>query len=219
MLAITVIALISAVIALFTGGRSIVLGLAVIYGVLATLACWIVALAIRGFARRSGSPLVQADAANWIINAVISSAVLVTLVVVFLIRNSSLKFLVPYVDPMLVVVIGSIAIGIPVRMAWNALMELLNRTPSPVVLDEVRRIIETAVSDLAVERLAVRVLQPGRTRIIAGHVLLAPGSEGTPTEFDLIRDKADADLKAIYPLSSVDLVFTCDERWSAPLTR
>lgn len=219
MLAITVVALISAVIALFTGGRSIVLGLAVIYGVLATGTCWTVALIIRGFARRSGSPLVQADATNWIINAAISSAVLGTLAVVFLIRNSSLKFLVPYVDPILVVVIGSITIGVPVRMAWNSLMELLNRTPSPAVLAEARGIIEAEVSDLEVKRLTVRVLQPGRTRIVAGHVLLAPGSTGNPSEFDGIRERVDAALKAIYPLSTADLVFTCDARWSAPLVQ
>ena len=169
MLAVTVVALISAAVALFSGGRPIALGLAVVYGIFATLVCWVVALVIRGFARRSGSPLVQADAANWIVNAAISSAVLVTLLVVFMIRNSSLSFLVPYVDPLLVLIVtGSIALGVPIRMSWNALMELLNRTPSQAVLAEARGIIEAAVSDLEVRRLTVRVLQPGRTRIVAG---------------------------------------------------
>jgi cation diffusion facilitator family transporter len=218
MLGVTVMALISAVAALFSGGRGIALGLAVIYGILATIICWSVALLIRGFARRSGSPLVQADAANWVINAAISSAVLATLLIVFLIRNTALRTLVPYVDPLLVVVIGSITIGVPVRMAWTALMELLNRTPSPAVLAEARGIIEKAVSELEVRQLSVRVLQPGRTRIIAGHVLLAPGAPGHLRDFDAIRANADAALKAIYPLSAVDLVFTCDPRWSAPLT-
>ncbi|RKX29022.1 MAG: cation transporter, partial [Verrucomicrobia bacterium] len=77
MFAVTLVALISAVVALFNGGRPIALGYAVIYGVFATVVCWVVALLIRGFARRSGSPLVQADASNWIVNAAISSAVLV----------------------------------------------------------------------------------------------------------------------------------------------
>ncbi len=146
-------------------------------------------------------------------------SVLVTLLVVFMIRNTSLRFLVPYVDPLLVLIVGGIAIGIPIRMSWNALLEMLNRTPSPGLLTEVRGIVEASLSDLPVKDLAVRVIQPGRTRIIAGHVLLAPGCPQTVHEFDRVRAKADAALKAEYPLSALDLVFTCDARWSAPLVK
>lgn len=217
MLGVTVVALISAAVALLSGGRPIALGMAVVYGIFATIVCWAVALIIRGFARRSDSPLVQADASNWIVNAAISSAVLVTLLVVFMIRNSSLSFLVPYVDPLLVLIVGSIALSVPIRMSWNALMELLNRTPSPELLAQARGIIEEATATLKVERMSVRVIQPGRTRIIVGHVLLATDSPGNLQDFDRIRARADAALKAIYPLSGLDLVFTQDARWSAPL--
>lgn len=217
MFAVTLVALISAIVALFSGGRPIALGLAVIYGIFATVVCGTVALVIRGLARKSGSPLVQTDAANWIVNAAISSAVLATLLIVFMIRNSSLSFLVPYVDPLLVLIVGGIAIGVPIRMSWKALMEMLNRTPSPELLAQVRGIIEEATSTLRVERLSVRVIQPGRTRIIVGHVLLATDSPGDLQEFDRIRARADTALKTIYPLSGLDLVFTRDARWSAPL--
>jgi cation diffusion facilitator family transporter len=218
MLGVTVMALISAVEALFTGGREIVLGWAVLYGVVAVVVCWSVALLIRRAAKTSGSPLVRADAANWIVNAAISSAVLGTLLIVFLIRDTSLRFLVDYVDPLLVLIVGGITLGVPVRMAWGALMELLNRTPSPEVLAQARTIIEAYLEDLPVTEVAVRVIQPGRTRIVSGHVLLPAETAISLSRLDDIRERIDSALKAAHPTSVVDLLFTGDRRWSAPLT-
>lgn len=217
MLGVTLMALVSAIEALFTGGREIVLGWAVLYGVVAATVCWAVAVLIRRAAKRSGSPLVQADAANWIVNAAISSAVLGTLLIVFLIRDTSLRVLVDYVDPLLVLIVGGITIGVPVRLAWDALMELLNRTPSADLLAEVRGVIEEQLAELPVEGVTVRVIQPGRTRIIAGHILLPADTPIDLAQLDAIRDRTDAALKAKHPTSVVDLLFTADRRWSAPM--
>ena len=217
MLGITVMALVGAAEALFSGGRAIQLGLAVVYGVLATIGCWVVALLVEGKARESHSPLVRADALGWVVNAAISSAVLATLLIVFLIRNTALRSFVPYVDPVLVLVIGGIALGVPIRMAWQALMALLNRAPSAEVLQKTRDIVEHSLAEMPVQGLAVRVLQPGRTRMVVVHVLLGTGFRGGLKTLDDVRGKTAAALRKAYPLSDVDLLFTRDERWHAPL--
>jgi predicted Co/Zn/Cd cation transporter (cation efflux family) len=217
LLGLTLMAFFSALDALFSGGRTILLGPAVIYGVVAATVCWLVALVVRRSARRSGSPLVEADAASWIVNAAVSSAVLVTLAVVFLIRDTSLRFLADYVDPVLVITLCLITIGVPGRIARNALMEFLNRTPSPELLARVRGIVEGVVSDLPVQQLTVRVIQPGRTRLISAHVLLSPDYDGGLARLDEARAKADAALREEHRSSLVDLLFTADRRWSAPL--
>lgn len=219
MLGVTLMALISAVEALFAGGRPIVLGLAVVYGVLTSVICWSVALWIRALSNRTGSPLVEADAKNWIVNAAISSAVLGTLLVVFAIRNTSLRFLVPYVDPVLVLIVCSVTIMVPIRMSWSALMELVNRTPSPQVLASVRKITEKTLANLPVTKTSVRVLQPGRTRIISIHVLLSSEVEGGILALDAARNRTDRALHEEYPMSVLDIVFTRDPKWSAPLEK
>ena len=218
MLGVTVLALVSAVQALFTGGREIVLGLAVVYGVIASFTCWLGALLIGRTAKSAKSPLVEADAASWIVNAAISSAVLLTLLVVLLIRETSLKPIVPYVDPILVILVCGVTIGVPIRMAWNSLMELLNRTPSPELLHRVRELVQESLCELPIERCTVRVLQAGRTRIISAHILLSHEFTGSVDVFDSIREIADGKLREEYPNSVVDLFFTRDPRWSAPTT-
>jgi cation diffusion facilitator family transporter len=217
LLGVTLIALVGAVKALFTGGRAITLGWAVVYGVFATLTCWAVALLIRRSAKRSNSPLVQADAESWIVNAAISSAVLVTLLIVFLIRDTSLRFMVNYVDPLLVCIIGGVSLGVPIRLAWKALMGLLNRTPSLELLAAVRKTVDDALADLPVKQVTVRVIQPGRTRIISAHILLEPEFSDSLAQLDDVRGNVAAILRADYPDSQVDLLFTQDPRCSAPL--
>ena len=217
LLGVTLIALVGAAQSLFTGGRAITLGWAVVYGVFATVACWTVALLIRRSAKRSNSPLVQADSESWIVNAAISSAVLVTLLVVFLIRDTSLRFMVNYVDPLLVCIIGGVSLGVPVRLSWKALMGLLNRTPSPELLAAVRATVQDALAGLPVKRLTVRVIQPGRTRIISAHILLDPEFTASLSQLDDVRSRAAEGLRSDHPDSQVDLLFTQDEQWSAPL--
>jgi predicted Co/Zn/Cd cation transporter (cation efflux family) len=97
-------------------------------------------------------------------------------------------------------------------------MELLNRTPSPELLAEVRGVVEANLQDLPVERLTVRVIQPGRTRIVTGHVLVPAGANLDLARMDEARTRTDAALKADHPTTTVDLVFTSDPRWSAPTT-
>ena len=170
-LGVTMMATVGAVQALVIGGRVIATGPAVGYGVFASAVCWGMAIATHRGAKRTGSPLIGADAENWIVNASISSAVLLTFVGLLFLEGTALEPFAPYVDPVLVLVVVTISISVPIRMAWKALMELLNRAPAPEITRQVRRTVETCIADLPVQKLFVRVLQPGRTRMVMAHVV------------------------------------------------
>jgi cation diffusion facilitator family transporter len=216
-LGVSIMAMVGAVQALFSGGRAIAAGTAITYGIFATTACCLLALLTHRGAKRSGSPLVIADAENWLVNGAISSAVLLAFISILIIRNTSLMFLVPYIDPCLVLVVVLISMSVPVRMAWQALMELLNRTPSQKILHEVEDIVKKCMTHLPVQKLYVRVIQPGRSRMVLVHVVL-------PIEFqidgvamlDAIRSETLAKLKEAHLATALDMVFTADALWGAP---
>lgn len=215
-LGVSVMALAGALEALFAGGRAISPGLATLYGVFAASACWILAFITHRGAKRTGSPLIKADAENWLVNGAISSAVLLAFLGIFLIRDTRFAAIVPYVDPSLVLVVVLISISVPVRMAWQSLMELLNRAPSEAIVREVEEIIGRCTSALPVEELVVRVIQPGRTRMILAHVVLpADYSINALPELDAIRSEAMTELKKVHPATTADLVFTADRTWGA----
>lgn len=216
-LGVSVMALIGAMEALFAGGRAISPGLATLYGVFAAGACWILAYITHRGAKRTGSPLLKADAENWLVNGAISSAVLLAFLGIFIIRDTQFAAIVPYVDPVLVLVVVLISISVPVRMAWQSLMELLNRAPSAEIVREVEEVVGLCTGDLPVKELFVRVIQPGRTRMILAHVILPSDySIDSLPMLDAIRTETLIELKKIHQSTAVDLVFTADRTWGAP---
>ncbi len=216
-LGVTLMALVDAIEALATGGRIINAGPAVVYGALATLSCWLLVLLTRRGAKKTGSPLIRADAENWLVNAAISTAVLAAFAGIFALKESDWAFLIPYVDPALVLLVCLISISVPIRMAWRALMELLNRAPQPEITEQVTNIIRDCTADLPVQELFVRMIQPGRTRLILAHVVL-------PADFridnlqvlDSYRGKTQAQLEDQHPDTWLDMLFTADPKFGAP---
>lgn len=216
-LGVAAMAAVGSLLALLDGGTRIEAGSAVGYGMFATATCAALALVSRKALLRTHSPLVATDAENWLLNAVISAGVLATFVGLWVIKGTGLERYAPYVDPALVLIIVLALIAVPVRMSWNALMELLNRAPSGLA-DEVRSVIEGAVDSLPVSELFVRVVQPGRTRLVAVHVVLPSDHPvSSIAELDLVRARAQEALERMYPATFLDMVFTGDRYWGAPL--
>jgi predicted Co/Zn/Cd cation transporter (cation efflux family) len=87
--------------------------------------------------QKSHSPLIRADADGWIVNAAVSSAVLIAFGSIYLIQDSEYAYLSPYVDPALVLIVVLISISVPIRMAWQSIQGLLNRAPSPEIVSTV----------------------------------------------------------------------------------
>ena len=216
-LGVSIMALAGAIQALFIGGRAIAAGLAIAYGIFAASACWILAIVTRRGAKQTGSPLVLADAENWLVNGAISSAVLLAFISILFIRKTPLEFMVPYIDPSLVIIVVLISISVPVRMAWQALMELLNRTPSPKVVEQVEEIVKKCTAKLPVQKIYVRVIQPGRTRMVMVHLVLPADFpiEGLPS-LDAVRMETLNELKNAHLATVLDVVFTADPAWGAP---
>lgn len=216
-LGVTVMALIGAIEAMFAGGRAISADIAIAYGAFATVACLSMAFIVRRGARRTGSPLIRADAQNWLVNGAISSAVLIAFVFIALIEGTPLAPAIPYADPALVLIVSAISIGVPIRMAAKAVLELLNRAPDPKIVAEVKARIREGVADLPVQALYVRVVQPGRTRLIGAHIILPKDFHGeTLGLLDDAHAKVTERLRALHPDSEVDLVFTANPERGAP---
>ncbi len=213
-LGMSLIALAGAVTAAASGGREIEAGAAVGYAVFATVACWGAFLGIRRVSKRTNSPLLRADAANWMVNGAVSTAVLLAFLSMYLIRAMGADHLLPYVDPVLVIALVVVTISVPARQAWKALMEMLNRAPSVKVRARIKTIVESSIRDLPAEQVFVRVVQPGRLRYVSAHIVL-PGDFKTESLgiFDEIRRRIWEALQTDHPGTILDVVFTTELRW------
>lgn len=218
-LGVSIMALIGAIQALLEGGRSIEAGTAILYGVLASVVCWVLAYVAHVGAKSTGSPLVKADSENWVVNAAISSCVLLAFAGIFALNALGLEQLAPYVDPIVVMLVVAISIGVPVRMAWTALMALLNRAPSRDVVEQVVGIVDQSLTDLPVKERFVRVIQPGRERMVLIHVVLPTDYKPEHlSQFDTVRERTHSNLRDAHVATVIDMLFTTDRRWGAPLS-
>ena len=116
-LGVALFALVDAVLALLAGGREIVAGPAIGYAVFATLACSLTAWALHRSRRHVDSPLMRADFENWLVNALISSGVLLTFCMIPVARFFDRDDIVPYVDSVLVIAVVLFCLSVPIRMA------------------------------------------------------------------------------------------------------
>ena len=218
-LGVSIMALVGAVQALLAGGREIAAGTGVGYAVFASTTCGVIALITRRGARATGSPLLRADAENWIVNAAISCCLLVAFAGIFLLRAVGLGALAPYVDPTIVLAVVAISIFIPVRMASRALMELLNRAPTKDVIRQVTDIVDATLTDLPVKERFIRVVQPGRQRMVLVHVVLSTDYRFDGLgPLDAIRLRTYEALREAHVATIVDVLFTADRQWGAPLS-
>jgi predicted Co/Zn/Cd cation transporter (cation efflux family) len=218
-LGVSIMALVGSLQALLSGGRTIAAGMAIAYGVFATVVCWSLALVMKRGVKTTDSPLVEADAENWLVNAAISSCVLLAFAGIFLLKAMGLDRLAPYVDPIVVLTVVAISIAVPVRMAWNALMALMNRAPSHRIIEQVTEIVESSIADLPVQERFIRVIQPGRQRMVLVHLVLpADYALERLSNLDAIRMKTFLALREAHVATFVDILFTTDRQWGAPLS-
>jgi predicted Co/Zn/Cd cation transporter (cation efflux family) len=97
-------------------------------------------------------------------------------------------------------------------------MELLNRSPSSDIVQQVDDIVKKCTAELPIQSLFVRVIQPGRTRMVMAHVVLPTDFqvEGLPS-LDAVRDETLKELKTAHLATVLDIVFTADPAWGAPI--
>mgnify|MGYP002413243292 FL=1 len=216
-LGVALFALVDAVLALLAGGREIVAGPAIGYAVFANLACSATAWILHRARRHVDSPLMRADFENWLVNALISSGVLLTFCMIPVARFFDRDDIVPYVDSVLVIAVVLFCLSVPIRMARSAIMELLNRAPPRELRRPVLAAIDAALADLPVRQCQVRMVRPGRQLYVMIHVVLPADFPltGLP-QLDTLRERLTSAVSAVYPHQVTDTLFTADAKWAEP---
>jgi predicted Co/Zn/Cd cation transporter (cation efflux family) len=209
-------ALVNSLIALFSGGQELTLGPALIYAAAATTACAATWLALRRANRSLGSPLIGADIGNWAVNTLISAGVFAAFVLAFLLKRAGLDAAALYVDPVLVGIVVLISLGVPIRMAGQGLLALLNRAPPAAVTAAIDALVRDRLSGVANRAIYVRTVKPGRTAYVTIHVLLPEDAALDLAAADALRRRVIDALIAAHAPVIVDVVFTAIEEYAAP---
>ena len=143
-----------------------------------------------------------------------SSGVAVTFIFAYLLHDSSYAGWVPYIDPLLVVVMVVLILPAPLRTLRENLREVLMQAPSPDIQAEIRERIEHAVKLAEGEEIYIRMLPVGRFLYLQAHLLLhADVPLRGIAECDALRERIHESIADLHPQLIIDVIFTADRRW------
>jgi predicted Co/Zn/Cd cation transporter (cation efflux family) len=186
--------------------------------VCAAIGCLVPAAIQRHFSRKAGSPLLSVDARNWFVDGVVSSGVGLTFLAAFFLERSAWKHLVPYVDPILVVVMAAVLIRIPLMTVRENLLEVLRFAPEKTDQQEVRSRVESAIDVPSLRKVNVGMVKIGRFFYVMVHVILPRDYRVERIgDLDEVRQRIFDALRSIPLKLVVDTVFTAEERWAVGL--
>ncbi|EOB1205598.1 cation diffusion facilitator family transporter [Photobacterium damselae] len=213
-LGVSLMALFGSIEAIIVGGRHIDAGFAVGYGFFASFVCWLATFVIKRGSAKTNSPLLIADSQNWLVNAAISSCVLLAFATIFIFKSIGLEYLNSYVDPVIVLLIVSISISVPIKMAYNSIMSLLNRAPNKEIEKEVTDIVDEKLIKIGIQERHVRILQPGRHRFISIYIIINDDKYPGLNVADELRDNIQDSLENIHKNTYCDIIFTSKRKWA-----
>ncbi len=215
MVFVTLFALVSAIQVLLAGGREVQAGWASIYAVVAAVGCFSIALSQRNLAKKTGSPILAVDSKNWLIDGLMSVAVAVAFVITFLLAGSVYAHLLPYADPVVVIVLVILSLPIPfgiIRDNWN---QMLGKAPDRRLQEQAIAAVHTVLGDEAAIDTRIRMQQIGRFTYVQLYVICGREIDPDLGDLDACRVAIEEALAKDFGNLSMDVVFTREPRWVA----
>lgn len=212
--AIAAFALVSALTALLHGGRAFVTGPALLYATLTTLFCLAITALMYSQARTSHSSLVAVDATNWLIDALISSAICLTFIVVSVLERTTWAPYLVYADPALVTILVLIAIPIPLTILKDNVREALMVAPKREIQNEITSRFRQALEVYGFRDIRLRMVKTGRLISVLAHVLVPEHFRlERVKELDSIRAHINEAFRSYQPQVVIEVIFTEDQQW------
>ncbi|MCW8329686.1 cation transporter [Photobacterium sp. SDRW27] len=114
----------SAVIAIMDGGREVDAGLALLFGVINIVGCLLTILVMVKKGKQANSALVEAETKQWVMDTVISGAVMCGFIIATIMKYTQLSDYSVYADPVMVVIASIYFVIVPIKMVLGAVNEL-----------------------------------------------------------------------------------------------
>jgi predicted Co/Zn/Cd cation transporter (cation efflux family) len=186
----------------------------IIYGAVAVTAClfsWYY-LKVRG----KGMPdLVQAESEQWLMDTLLSAAVMVSFVISYFVALTDEAYLVPYIDPAMVVLGSLYFVRLPLRRFLASVKELLLIAPDPDIQQQLSDRIDAIAREHGFVGAVVRSSKIGRE--LAVDIAFIGDSSCPPVDLaqlDRIRLEVEQKLASLDFKLWMNVLFTLDRRWA-----
>lgn len=214
-LLICLYALINGIEGIRIGGHEVDAGGVIWFGLVSgalSLALW---ASMRRVARQIESPLIEADAREWLIDFGFSMVTLLGFAVLLFLHEPFRSVWARYADPVLVSVMALLAIPCPLKVLRQSFAEVLLMTGDD---DEITRRLEAVMEKIQAEHDIVRyihhVVKTGRTRFIEVDIVVGPDfALQSIAAQDQLRERIWRALDLPHDKAWLSICLTMNPRW------
>ncbi|CUQ43724.1 cation efflux family protein [Clostridium paraputrificum] len=206
---------INAVKEVMAGGNHVDTNMALWYSIISTVGCAIVYFVIDRKGKKLSSDLLNAESNQWLMDTILSAAVLVGFMVSFILSKTSLSYLTIYVDPFMVIISSVIFIRVPVVTLINSFKEIVNVNADDDINNKIYTIVKDIEEDYNFEDSITRVSKVGRElRIEIDFVFNEESTLNELEEMDKVRERVYKNMAGIKLDKWMNVNFTGDKKWA-----
>ncbi|MCR6108477.1 cation transporter [Salipaludibacillus agaradhaerens] len=215
-LILCIIAVISAIQAILSGGREISLGFALLYSFMSTIGCWIVFVILNK--RKMVSGFITAEANQWKMDTLLSAAVLLGFLIASLISRTSYSAFIPYVDPLMVLIVMGYFLKVPIVEMIKAFREVLDMAPAQFIQKNVKEATDNIQNHYQIEESILRISKAGNMLYIEIDFVLNKESKiKTVADQDKIREEISEQTKSLKYKKWLTVSFTHNKKWAGKI--
>jgi len=207
---------VAALIALFTGGRDVVLGPGLAYAGIAVAICYAMYRYLQRRNQAVDSNFVRTEINEWYLDTLISAGVLVG----FAIGMGMMEFppLAPYVlyiDPVMVILLSIYFLRWPLESIRQSLRELLDMKPEGRLAEEIEQVIGAIRTEFRMQESFVRVSKVSSTLWLEIDFIVGPHSQVvTVAQQDALREEIMGRIPRQGLNVWLTVAFTNDRKWA-----
>ena len=197
------------------GGNNIDTTMALGYSVISTIGCAAIYFVIAKKGKKLSSDILNAESNQWLMDTILSAAVLVGFMVSFILSRTSLSYLTVYVDPFMVIISSAIFIRVPLVALINSFREIVNANADDDINNKIYTIVKDIEEDYNFEDSVTRVSKIGRElRIEIDFVFNDESKLNELNEMDKVRERVYNNMSGIKLKKWMNVNFTGDKKWA-----
>jgi predicted Co/Zn/Cd cation transporter (cation efflux family) len=207
MLTLLAVFLITNIQELTTGGRDISLDMTIIYIFSCLIIYFFIILFLKKCRKKTNSNILQLEIINWYVDAWLTVGIAISLVIAVALLKMGYTQILPYIDPIIVIVIIAISFPVPLRAFLIAFKRLLLVSPENSTETEVKKQLKDVIAKYGLLDIQVWGLKSGRTNYFFIYSTLKE-EQTTVSHLDEIRTEIFKELSKLYPKLWADIMFT-----------
>ena len=200
---------------ILTGGKAVDAELALGYSIISILGCLIVYRTLARNNKKICSDIIKAESNQWLMDTLVSVAVLIGFLICTILNKTSLAYLSKYIDPLMVVITSAIFIRVPITTLIKSFKEILNRNADKDINDEIYTIVKDVEKEYNFEDSITRVSKIGKElRIEIDFVFNEQSKLNKLEEMDKVREYVYRSMSNIQLDKWLNVNFTGDKKWA-----